>query len=169
MDELIGPEPGPHTIQAPGPITSESVTMIQGKQNLRSPPDRIGNLLPFQPAEGNPFSRNRIPHIQAQADAQQAQLGPSLHHPREKACQFAALNKQVIGPFDLNRKAPLLQSFHHRQCNCQAEQTGVARCMPLPRQRGTDPDTTGRGQPDTPPLANSPALMGGDHSAGPAQ
>jgi len=87
--------------------------VIQGQQNFRRPSDRIGSLLPFKPPQSNALARNRIPHIQAQSDAQQTQLGTTLHHPREKTGQFAALNQQVIGPFDLNRKAPPLKPLRH--------------------------------------------------------
>ena len=115
MDELIGPEPGLNAIEAPGPIASFVVTMIEGQQNLRRPPDRIRSLLAFQLSQGYGMTRNCIPHIQAQTDPQQTQLGAPLHHPRQKARQFAAVHKQVIRPFDLNRQAPLLQPLHHRQ------------------------------------------------------
>ena len=50
MDELIGPEPGLNAIEAPGPIASFVVTMIEGQQNLRRPSDRIRSLLPFKPS-----------------------------------------------------------------------------------------------------------------------
>tara|TARA_B100000161_G_scaffold246651_1_gene202315 strand:+ start:301 stop:549 length:249 start_codon:yes stop_codon:yes gene_type:complete len=82
MDELIRPEPGLNAIEAPSPIASFVVTMIEGQQNLRRPSDRIRSLLPFKPSQGNGMARNYIPHIQAQADAQQTQLGAPLHHPR---------------------------------------------------------------------------------------
>ena len=121
MNEMIRPEPGQNAIKAPGTIASDGVTVIQGKQHLSSPPEWIGSPLPFQPAQGDALSRNRIPHIQAKANAQQAQLGPSLHHPREKTRQLATLHEQVIGPFDLNREAPPLEPLHHRQCHRQAE------------------------------------------------
>ena len=113
MKELIRPETGLNSIDAPGTIASKAVTVIQGKQDLRCPTDRIRSLLPFKPPQGNALARNRIPHIQAQSDAQQTQLGTTLHHPREKTGQFATLNQQVIGPFDLNRKAPLLKPLRH--------------------------------------------------------
>ena len=102
MDELIGPEPGLNAIEAPGPIASEAVTVIEGQQNLRRPLDRIRSLLAFQLSQGYGMTRNGIPHIQAQTDPQQTQLGAPLHHPRQKARQFAAVHEQVIGPFDLN-------------------------------------------------------------------
>ena len=63
MDELIGPEPGLNAIEAPGPIASFVVTMIEGQQNLRRPSDRIRSLLPFKPSQGNGMARNCIPHI----------------------------------------------------------------------------------------------------------
>ena len=58
MDELIGPEPGLNTIEAPGPITSDAVTVIEGQQNLSRPPDRIRSLLPFKASQGNGMARN---------------------------------------------------------------------------------------------------------------
>ena len=69
MDELIGPEPGLNAIEAPGPIASFVVTMIEGQQNLRRPSDRIRSLMPFKPSQGNGMAGNCIPHIEAQADA----------------------------------------------------------------------------------------------------
>ena len=127
MNELIRPEPGLNSIDAPGPVASKSVTVIQSEQNLRRPTDRICSLLPLKHPQGNTLCRNRIPHIQAKADAQQTQLGTALHHPREKAGQFATLDEQVIGPFDLNRKAPLFKPLDNGKCQRQAQQTGVAR------------------------------------------
>ena len=58
MDELIGPEPGLNAIEAPGPIPSDAVTMIEGQQNLRRPPDRIRSLLAFQLSQGYGMTRN---------------------------------------------------------------------------------------------------------------
>ena len=58
MDELIGPEPGLNAIEAPGPIASDAVTVIEGKQNLRCPPKWVRSLLPFQPPQGNGMTRN---------------------------------------------------------------------------------------------------------------
>ena len=45
----------------------------------------------------------------------------------------------------------------------------MARCMTLPGQRCTDPDTTDRRQPWASQLPDSPALVGGDDGAGPHQ
>ena len=116
MDELIRPEPGLNAIEAPGTIASDMVTMIEGQQNLRRPPDRISSLLPLKPFEGNGMARNCIPHIQAQADAQQTQLRTPLHNPRQQTSQFAAVHEQVIGPFDLNRKPPPFKPLDQRKC-----------------------------------------------------
>ena len=58
MDELIGPEPGLNAIEAPGPIASDLVTVIESQQNLRRPPDRIRSLLTFKPSQGNGMTRN---------------------------------------------------------------------------------------------------------------
>ena len=113
MKELIRPETSLNAIDAPGPIASKAVTVIQGKQDLRCPTGRIRSLLPFKTPQGNALARNRIPHIQAQSDAQQTQLGTTLHHPWKKTGQFATPNQQVIGPFDLNRKAPPLKPLRH--------------------------------------------------------
>ena len=98
-------------------------------------------------------------------DPQQTQLGAPLHHPRQKARQFAAVHKQVVGPFDLNRKAPLLKPLHHRQGQRQAKQAGLTGPLAPPRQGSTDPDTTWRRNPGAPPLADSPALVGGNDGA----
>ena len=116
MNELIAPEPGLNLIEAPGPIASEVVTVIQGQQNFRRPPDWIGSLLPFKPPQSNALAGNRIPHIQAQADAQQTQLRTPLHNPRQQTSQFAAVHEQVIGPFDLNRKPPPFKPLDQRKC-----------------------------------------------------
>ena len=169
MDELIGPESGLNAIEAPSPIASNAVTVIERQQNLRRPPDRIRSLLPFQPSQSNGMARNWIPHIQAQADAQQTQLGTPLHHPRQKARQFAAIHEQVIGPFDLNRKAPLLKPLHHREGQRQAKQADLTGPIPTPGQCSTDPNTTWRRNPGTPPLADSPSLVSGNDSARPHQ
>ena len=165
MDELIRPEPGLNAIEAPGPIASKAVTVIEGQQNLCRPPDRIRSLLPLKPSQGNGMARNCIPHIQAQADPQQTQLGAPLHHPWKKARQFAAVHEQVVGPFDLNRKAPLLKPLHHRQGQRQAKQAGLTGPLAPPGQGSTDPDTTWRRNPGASPLADSPALVGGNDGA----
>ena len=143
--------------------------MIEGKQNFCRPSDRIRSLLPFKPSQGNGMARNCIPHIQAQADAQQTQLGTPLHHPREKARQFASIHEQVIGPFDLNRKAPLLKPLHHRQGQRQAKQAGMTGPLAPPGQGSTDPDPTWRRNPGAPPLTDSPALVSSNDGAGPHQ
>ena len=167
MNELIRPETGLNSIDAPGTIASKTVTVVQGKQDLRCPTDRIRSLLPFKPPQSNALARNRIPHIQAQSNTQQTQLGTTLHHPREKTGQFATLNQQVIGPFDLNRKAPLLKPLRHRQGQRQAKQAGLTGPMAPPGQCSTDPDTAWRRNPGTPPLADSQALVGSNDGARP--
>ena len=58
MDKLIGPESGLNPIEAPGPIASDTVTVIECQQNLYRPPDRICSLLPFKPSQGNGMARN---------------------------------------------------------------------------------------------------------------
>jgi hypothetical protein len=80
----------------------QGLDSLQGSQDLHRPNVSTGASTRQEVAKGNGPNGNRVGHIHANSNTHHAQTAATKNQSRKQTSQFAGIDEEIVGPFDLD-------------------------------------------------------------------